>query len=42
MKAVEGSLGKKTEDYLVTAAILLNEPSELLSSLINYDKEHIN
>ena len=42
MKAVEGSLGKKTEDYLVTAAILLNEPTELLSSLINYDKEHIN
>jgi len=41
MMAVEGSLGKKTEDYLSTAAILLSEPAELLKTLIEYDKEHI-
>ena len=42
MKAVEGSIGKKTEDYLSTASILLNEPVDLLKNLVEYDKEHIN
>ena len=42
MKAIEGSIGKKTEDYLSTASILLNEPLELLKNLVEYDKEHIN
>jgi len=42
MKNIEGSMGKKTEDYFSTAAILLNEPAALLEILVNYDKENIN
>jgi hypothetical protein len=42
MKAVEGSIGKKVEDYLSTASILLSDPVDLLKNLVDYDKEHIN
>ena len=34
MKAVEGSIGKKVEDYLSTASILLNESQALLDHLV--------
>lgn len=35
-------MGKKIEDYLSTAAILLDNPEKLKSLLLNYDKENIN
>lgn len=35
-------MGKKVEDYLGTAAILLDNPEKLKSLLLNYDKENIN
>ena len=42
MKNVEGAIAKKTEDFLNTTAILLNDPQQLLDLLVNYDKENIN
>ena len=42
MRNVEGSIGKKEEDYFKTAAILLNDPAELLQLLLSFDKENIN
>ncbi len=42
MKAIEGQIGKKEEDYFKTAAILLSDPGYLKTLLLDYDKEHIN
>lgn len=41
MENVPGSIGKKEENYVKTAAILLQNPQELLDTLLNYDKENI-
>jgi hypothetical protein len=35
-------MGKKIEDYLSTAAILLDNPEKLKYLLLDYDKENIN
>ena len=43
MKNIEGSFGKKEEDFFGTAKkYLLNDPKELMDMLQLYDKDHIN
>lgn len=43
MKNIEGSMGKKEEDYFNTAKkYLLADPKELLDLLLNFKKENIN
>lgn len=43
MKAVEGTIGKKTEDWFKTAQVyLLGDTKNLLEMLFEYKKENIN
>lgn len=43
MRNIEGSFGKKEEDFFATAKkYFLNDPKELLETLLNYKKETIN
>jgi len=42
MKNIEGSMGKKEEDYLETAKLyLLKDTKELLDLLLEYDRNNI-
>jgi hypothetical protein len=42
MRNVEGSLGKKEEDYFATFKKFMRSPEELLNQLKGYDREHMN